>query len=237
MAATLASASRPAFDVRCQERGAETLAALAASSDVLATLFEGEQELEAALFADEGVLAGAHGGLRLVDLTPASPDFAVKVSERFAAAGARAYAGALSGESVYMDAELAADTHAFEVVRNLAPAIRVTGATGSSKALAIIEGLLACVTARVCEEALALGEKAGIPAAALIALLLKGSGGNQALRDGSSRNERTTAEVCERDIILAQALGRDLGHPVSFGALALARAACRGAAGREAVTP
>lgn len=229
LANTLSMSANAPLEVRCHDGDERSPAAFAASSDVVITIFEREHEAAVALFGPEGLLEGARTGLKVVELTPASPGFMVELSAKCSAAGANAYGAVLSGASCYVDEALAADADAMALVRSLASHVRVTGGTGSSKAMAIIERLLVGVTATVAEEALALGARAGVSAATLIPLLLKGSGGNEALRKYAARGAQGRPEACEPNFDRALRLGRELGHSVLFGSLA--RAVCRGGAG------
>lgn len=226
IADTLAKAAKCGFDVLWHERG--PLAPFLAACDIVVTLFDSERSAEEALLGHVGMLQTARRGLRVLDLTPTSSAFMVALAARCAAQDVRVYGGALGGGCSYADEELARDSQAVEIVRWLGMPVRVTGATGTSKAMAIVEGLIARVNAAVAEEALVLGARAGVSAATLVPLLLKGSGGNEALRRGPGVRSPTERES-ERDLQLAQQLGHSLGRSLFFGSLP--RAAPRKEAG------
>ena len=214
----------------------KSAAQLAARTDILITHFEDEETAAVVMLGPDGVLSSARVGLVVLELSPISPGFIVELAARFEAVGSHVYGAALHGNQVYVDAALLEHRDVASLMQRIAPRIHSTGDIGTSKAMAIVERLLACVNATAAAEAVALGVRAGIPEKVLVALLLKGSGGNQALRSFDARgvrdetfHEARTLGPFRRDLALAVRLGRQHSHSVLFGALALA--ACRGAAG------
>lgn len=219
-------------------------AEVAATSDLVIIMLEGEDAARAATLGPGGVLSRAHARLIVIELSPIAPWTMVEIAARFKAVGARACGGALQFDThgaegpafrAYVDNETLEDEHAVALIATFAAHIVPTGATGTSKAMSIVGRLLACVNAAATAEGIAMGEKAGIPADVLIPLLLKGSGASQALRHRYSEGrqaetpnvETPTGGSFQSDLKLAQQLGRRLGHSVFFGSLAAA--ACRGA--------
>ena len=214
----------------------KSAAQLAARTDILITHFEDEEIATVVMLGLEGVLCSARAGLVVLELSPVSPGFIVELAARFEAAGSQVYGASLQGNQAYVDTALLEHRDVASLMQRIAPRIHSTGDVGTSKAMAIVERLLACVNATAAAEAVALGVRAGIPEKVLVPLLLKGSGGNQSLRSFEARavrdekfHEAGTLGSFQRDLALAVRLGRQHAHSVLFGALALA--ACRGAAG------
>lgn len=210
-------------------------AQLAARTDILITHFEDEETAAVVMLGPDGVLSRARAGLVVLELSPVSPGFIVELAARFEAAGSHVYGASLQGNQAYVDTALLEHRDVASLMQRIEPRIHSTGDVGTSKAMAIVERLLAGVNATAAAEAVALGVRAGIPEEVLVPLLLKGSGGNQALRSFDARGVRDetfhkTAALgsFQRDLALAVCLGRQHAHSVLFGALALA--ACRGAA-------
>ena len=199
--------------------------------DVLVTLLDGDEMVRALLLDANSVASNVRPGQVLVDVSPISAQLMVEVAGQWAALGARAFGTSVratrNGLRAYVDSDLLESTRATTAIRAIAREVCATGVIGSSKAMATIEGLLEAVTAAASAEAIALGAQAGIPARILVPLLLKGSGGNEALRMHAREDTRGTLACVRADLARAEALSRRCGHPALFGALATV--ACRGA--------
>jgi len=185
---------------------------------ILVTAFDDEDAARAALRDEDGVFAGCREGQAILDLSPITPQLFLEIVSLMARRGVRVHGAALEGGRAYVDDSVLADPQAEKAVRAAAPVVRATGAPGSSKAMAIVECMLTGVVAAAGAEAIALGVAAGVDADVLVKLLLKGSGGNQQLRGGCVVRDSQRAI----ELVAAQRLGRQVGHSVYFGSLALA---------------
>jgi len=110
------------------------------------------------------------------------------------------------------------------------------GPAGSSKAMSIVECLLASVARAASDEAIAIAAGAGIDASVLIPLLLKGSGGNSALGVQAGREPAPDSNAVQAGLALAREAAREYRHPTTFGALAFALS-CRRSSATEASAP
>ncbi len=114
------------------------------------------------------------------------------------------------------------DALALGVLRSIAPQVVPTGGPGTSKAMSIVECLVAGVAMAASAEAVALAAAAGLDASDLVPLLLKGSGANAVLAARAGAALQADAQAVRTGLALACDLAREARHPSIFGALAVA---------------
>ncbi|SAL80421.1 NAD(P)-dependent oxidoreductase [Caballeronia telluris] len=87
----LAHRSRATIDTLIAQGAAEadSAAQLARSADVVLICVTGTPQARDVVFRDDGLLAGAHAGLIIIDCTTADPDFANEAAAAFAEKGAK----------------------------------------------------------------------------------------------------------------------------------------------------
>lgn len=208
---------------------AAAVAGVLAGCDVLVTWCASDGDAEAVLVRREGLLWRAPPGLTLVDFSPVTPRVMKAIAQRCAADGYRAHGAALScaggASRAFVDASVMEDAAALEAVRAVAREMVPTGATGTSKAMALVECLLAGIAWAVSDEAIAIAAGAGIEASVLIPLLLEGSGANRALAGRAGREAAPDHDAIRAGLAISREAAREYRHPAAFGALACALSA------------
>lgn len=232
---------RPHVNAAAETWGAESCrsaAEVAAQSDVVITMLPDDVAFRAVAGGDNGVLDGARAGMVLMDFSTIGPWTIREVSERFAAVGARVFSGAVTlgvkaaveGKlAVYLDEEAAASDMLSTVVRGFSGTIVPIAGLGNSKVIKLINNLMVGVNVAATAEAVALAEKAGLPATTLVPLILKGSGSSYALANHIARSAlgddlgegKFGVDYILKDIKLALELARRVNHTAFFGALGM----------------
>jgi 3-hydroxyisobutyrate dehydrogenase-like beta-hydroxyacid dehydrogenase len=150
---------------------ANSPAAIARASDVLILCVPSSAEVEACVFADDGILAGAHDGLIVIDCTTAEPSSTERVVKALAAKGVRfadapltrspkdAEAGRLNTLVGADDATLAAIR---PVLETFCENVFHVGPVGSGHTLKLINNFLSQGAAALVAEAVTTATKAGI---------------------------------------------------------------------------
>ena len=196
------------------------------SCDVLVTWCAGESDAQALLARREGLLWRAPPGLILIDFSPITPRLMKAIAQRCAADGYRAHGAALScsggASRAFVDESVMQDALALEAVQAIAADVLQMGPTGTSKAMGIVECLLAGIARAASDEAIAIAAGAGIGPSVLIPLLLKGSGGNRALSQRAGHEPAPDSIAVHAGLALAREAAREYRHPTTFGALAFA---------------
>ena len=197
------------------------------SCDVLVTWCAAESDAQAVLARREGLLWRAPPGLTLIDFSPITPRLMKAIAQRCATDGYRAHGAVLScsggASRALVDESVMQDALALEAVHAIASDVIQLGLPGASKAMGIVECLLAGVARAASDEAIAIAAGAGIDASVLIPLLLKGSGGNRALAERAGREPASDPGAIHAGLALAREAAREYRHPTAFGALAFAR--------------
>jgi 3-hydroxyisobutyrate dehydrogenase-like beta-hydroxyacid dehydrogenase len=150
---------------------AESPAALARASDVLILCVPSSAEVEACVFAADGILAGAHEGLIVIDSTTAEPSSTARVAKALAANNVRfadapltrspkdAAAGRLNTLVGADEATLAAIR---PVLETFCENVFHIGPVGSGHKLKLINNFLSQGVAALVAEAVTTATKAGI---------------------------------------------------------------------------
>ena len=152
---------------------------------------------------------------------------------RDAAAACKAAGVRLCGAALHMrataeggflasaDDETFRDGRLMRVLETFSDEVHRVGGTGSSKAVAVIEGHLAAVSVAASAEAIRLGSAAGIPEGRLVPLLLNGSAANAVLRSGRLGDDGWRAPtLLSAWLKRSNDLCRAVRHPSWFGAVA-----------------
>jgi 3-hydroxyisobutyrate dehydrogenase-like beta-hydroxyacid dehydrogenase len=219
------------------ERGvarAETIAALAADSDVLISMIADDAALLDVALGERGVLAGARPGLLYVDMSTVSP----AASARVAAACAEARVDYLRAPVTGSTALAAAGTlgilasgprarydEALEIFRHLGQAFFYLGAGEEARVMKLVLNVMVGIQVAALGEALTLGEKAGldwqqmievVSQSAVASPLVKYKAGPLARRDFSPA---ATVGVLTKDFDLALATAREVDAAAPLAAL------------------
>jgi 3-hydroxyisobutyrate dehydrogenase-like beta-hydroxyacid dehydrogenase len=169
----LAHRSREQVDLLIGQGATEaaTAAALARDSDVLLTCVTGTAQVRDLLFRDEGVLAGAHPGLIMADITTADPDFASEAHAALAARGAafvdapvnRTPKEAEQGRLNVLAGGDAGDVHRLRPVFDAyAETVHYLGPVGSGYRAKLIHNFIAQANGAVLAEAFGTAAKVGL---------------------------------------------------------------------------
>jgi 3-hydroxyisobutyrate dehydrogenase len=154
---------------------AETAAEVARAADIVFTCLSDTEAVEAVVFGENGIAAGAGPGKILVDMSSIRPEAAREMAARLRADTAMAWidapvsggvAGSKNGTLTVMAGGAAED---FETVRpvvaNLAQRFTLMGASGAGQATKLINQVLVGCVVAVLAEAASLALRAGIDAA------------------------------------------------------------------------
>lgn len=219
----------------------DTIAGLAAASDVVICHARDEQDFAGLTTGPGGLAATARRGQVVLDISSVPPTSFLDAVAMCAAAGVRLCGAALhvraDGEGGFLasaDDETFRDSRLMRILEAFASEVHRVGGVGSSKSIAVIEGHLAAVSVAASGEAVMLGAAAGIPEDRMVPLLQKGSGANAVLRFGSAVEDGWRAPTVLRSWLKrSNLLGRSVRHPSWFGAVAadtLGRASASSAA-------
>ena len=155
-------------------RGARELATpkeIAAGSDIVFLCLPGSPDVEATVRGENGLMAGAHAGLVIVDSSTANPDSTRALAAELAPAGVRFIDAPLGrtpkeAESGELDTMVGADPATFAEIRPViecwAKRIIHVGDVGAGHAMKLLMNFVSLGYAALYSEALTIGAKTGI---------------------------------------------------------------------------
>src|ERR671914_1496920 len=207
---------------------ADTPRELAASVDVLFTMVTNTAAIEAVADGGDGVLAGLREGTVWADISTISPDASVALAERVRATGAWFLDCPVSGSpatlaagqmSVMVGGERAAFERIEEVLHTIGPKVTYIGPNGQAILTKVAINLALVVSVTALAEGVALVEKAGVDRAAVVDAVLKSVIASPVLGYRAPLLVEDTAvyadvDLQQKDLVLAQELGRRLGMAV-----------------------
>jgi len=144
---------------------------VAAGCDLVFTMVTDAAASEAVILGEDGVLAGAHPGLVVVDSASIMPEASQAIAARVEAAGAAMLDAPVSGGpkvaaegrlGIMVGGPVAAFEAAEPVLDRLGQLVLHTGANGNGTTLKLICNLIMGVAIQACAEALVLAAKLGI---------------------------------------------------------------------------
>src|SRR5215468_11502457 len=197
--------------------------AVAATTDLVIVVVGFDQEVEAVLFGDNGVLAGAGDGLIVAIASTIAPRTMKKLAARLPARPAVTLLDIplCRGEGAAQDGKLlimgGGDKATFDACRDafasFADSIFHLGALGAGQVGKMVNNLIlwACISAN--DEGLRLGEKFGVDRKAMRTMLLRSSGQNWALQSGAGDRPMPWAEK-DMMIVLAEADAMRMSVPL-----------------------
>jgi 2-hydroxy-3-oxopropionate reductase len=236
-AVTVYNRSQPAIDELAAEgaTGAASALEVAQRSDVVITMLPDGPDVERVVGGPEGVLAGAHEGLLLIDMSTIAPVVARELAE---AARARGVAmldapvsggdkGAIAGTLSIM---VGGDEQAFERARPIFEAMGKTithcGASGAGQIVKACNQVAVALHYAAASEALVLGAKAGV-APEIILKVLGGGLAQSRVMDmrGPTMSEHKfepgfKARLHSKDLRIILETAREFGVALPFAALA-----------------
>ena len=211
---------------------AATPAAVAAASEIVFVCVTGSPQVEAAVGAPDGLLAGAKPGLVIVDCSTSEPDSTARLRERCAAAGVVFVDAPLSrtpveAEAGRLNVMVGADA---DVLARLEPVLRCfaenvihVGAPGAGHTLKLLNNFIAQAVCTATAEAFAVGQRAGIDLRKLVELISAGpvnSGLFQAMAktlDGDLTGLKFELDNARKDVRYYTHLAEGLAVPTVVG--------------------
>jgi 3-hydroxyisobutyrate dehydrogenase-like beta-hydroxyacid dehydrogenase len=231
---------------------ADTPRELAETVDVLFTMVTNTAAIEAIAAGPDGVLAGLREGGVWADISTISPEASVALAERVRATGASFLDCPVSGSpatlaagqmSVMVGGDRAAFDRIERVLRAIGPKVTYIGPNGQAILTKVAINLALVVSVTAFAEAVALVEKAGVAREAAVDAVLKSVIaspviGYRAPLLVDDTDVFADVELQQKDLVLAQALARQLGAAVPTCAAAsemLSAARSSRTAGRDFV--
>jgi 3-hydroxyisobutyrate dehydrogenase-like beta-hydroxyacid dehydrogenase len=207
---------------------AETPRDAAAHADVLFTMLTNTAAVEGATDGPDGILAGLRPGTVWADLSTISPDASVALSERVRETGAFFLDTPVSGSpatlaagqmSVMVGGDRAAYDRVERLLHAIGPKVTYIGPNGHAILTKVAINLSLVVSVTAFAEAVTLVEKAGVDRAAVVDAALKSVIaspviGYRAPLLVDDDNVFADVELQQKDLVLAQELGRRLGAAV-----------------------
>jgi 3-hydroxyisobutyrate dehydrogenase-like beta-hydroxyacid dehydrogenase len=164
-------------------REAESPAAVARASDVVVICVPSSAEVELCVFAEDGILAGAHAGLIVIDATTAEPASTERVAKALAAKGV-GYAdapltlGPKQAEAGTLNTLVGADEATLAAIQPVLDSycenVFHVGPVGSGHKMKLINNFLTQGTAALVAEAVVTATKAGVDLEKLFEVVSKG---------------------------------------------------------------
>ena len=162
---------------------AATPAQVAAASEIVFVCVTGSPQVEAALGAAQGLLAGARPGLVIIDCSTSEPASPARLRERCAAVGVVLVDAPLSrtpveAEAGRLNVMVGAEADVFAriepVLRGFAENVIHVGAPGAGHTLKLLNNFIAQAVCTATAEAFAVGQRAGIDLHKLVELISAG---------------------------------------------------------------
>lgn len=203
---------------------------LSAGCEVVVTMIADPAAAEAVFGGEGGILAGAHPGQKIVEMSTLGPALVLELGERVAATGAELLDAPVSGsipaaEAATLLAMVGGDSAAFERVRPVLAAMTREqlhlGPLGSGAAMKlVVNGMLGVVNLAL-SEALVLAERAGIERERAYDVLASGAVAapfvkykREAFLDPDGVEQFFTIDLLQKDLELALAMARQVRSPL-----------------------
>ena len=207
---------------------ADTAREVAARCDVVFTMLTNTAAIQATARGDDGLLAGLRPGSVWADLSTIAPDASVALAEEVAATGACYLDTPVSGSpatlaagqmSVMVGGERAAFDHVEKLLHAIGPKVTYIGGNGHAILTKVAINLTLVVSVTAFAEAVTLVEKAGVDRAAVVDAALKSVVASPVLGYRApllvdDSEVYADVELQQKDLVLAQELGRRLGAMV-----------------------
>ena len=225
-------------------------AGVAATSDVVITCVPDAPQVEESLFAERGVVAGAHPGLIVIDMSTISPVASTGFAERLAARGIEfADAPVSGGPARAKDGTLTIMVGApdalfqrIEVVLKAMGAPHHLGAIGMGETVKLVNQLIIANVMIANAEALVFAEKAGADLAAVRRVIATATGSNYVLDQwlpktwfAGTFEGGFALDLLRKDIAAALDAARAMGYAMPASALAYQLYTTRSAEGDGAL--
>ena len=223
------------------ERGAEwgtTPREIAAACDVVFTSLPGPNEVEAVVFGEDGLLAGAHAGMAYFDLSTNSQAMMRRVHAALAEKGAHGFDAPVSGgpvgaESGKLAIWVGGDKAVYEKHKPILDAIgdqaAYIGPIGTATIAKLVHNMAGYAVQTVMAEVFTMGVKAGMDPLDLWKAVRQGALGRRRMFDRVADQyliykydpPSFSLKLAHKDVTLATSMGRELGVPMRFCQLTL----------------
>ena len=156
---------------------------VAAASDLVFICVTGSPQVEASVTGANGLLAGAHPGLMIVDCSTSEPDSTARLREQCAASGVPFVDAPLSrtpveAEAGRLNVMVGADQSVFDglqpILTCFAENIFHVGGPGAGHTIKLLNNFIAQAVCTATAEAFAVGQRAGLDLKALVDLVSVG---------------------------------------------------------------
>ncbi len=217
---------------------ADTPKAVAAASDVVFTSLPVPADVEKVALGEDGIIAGLPKGGIYLDLSTNAVKVVRALNEKFAAEGkfmldapvSGGPKGANSGRlAIWVGGDEGAFNRAKPVMDSFADQVAYIGAIGAGTIAKMVHNATSAVTNLLFAELFAMGVKAGVDPLSIWEAVRQGAGGRRRTFDGLADHflpgdydpPDFAFRLIHKDVSLAAELGRDVGAPMRFVALAL----------------
>src|SRR5271165_7086604 len=232
---------------------ADTPRALAEKSDVIFTSLPEPADVERVALGPDGLIEGVKKGAAYFDLSTNSQSVVKKIHEAFAAKGAHMLDAPVSGGpsgaasrkmAIWVGGDEAAYDRHKAVLDAMGDRAAYIGPIGTATVAKLVHNMSGYAITCALAETFTMGVKAGVEPLALWQAVRQGAAGRRftfdALIDqflpGTYDPPAFALKLAHKDVVLANALGRELGLPMRMCNLALAEmteAMARGWGGRD----
>jgi 3-hydroxyisobutyrate dehydrogenase len=246
--AMAANAARAGFEVLAWNRtpgratelgdlGVQTAASpdeLAAASDIVITMVSDTPDVEAVLFGDGGVAAGAKAGTLVVDMSTISPsatrDFATRLAKQDVAMLDAPVSGGSEGArkgtlSIFVGGDAADLERARPVLESLGTTITHVGPIGAGQAVKAVNQVILAGTYLGVAEGIVLALKSGLDVDQVVGALSGGAAQSWVLANRSGRMKDNDyplgfkVALHRKDLGIALGMARELGASLPVSAL------------------
>ena len=206
---------------------------VAAASDIVMLCVGNDDDVRSVVFGADGVLAGAHSGMILVDHTTTSAELAREISAACTSAGvgfidAPVSGGAKGAEAGTIAIMVGAGDDQFARIQpllaSISPNIFHAGDVGAGQVIKLVNNLMSASYRLLAFEGLALAHKNGIDPQRACDILLAGGGRSQYVQKflepqviKGNLHVGFTLGLMLKDVRLACKLGSDSGVPMFLG--------------------
>ena len=210
------------------QRGASP-AAVAAQSDIVVVCVSDTPDVEAVLLGEQGVAAGAHPGLLVVDCSTISPHATRELAERLAGLGVAMLDAPVSGGSegaakgtlsIMVGGDAAQVARAMPILQAMGKTITHVGGQGAGQLAKLVNQVLVVVTMQAVGEALLLAQAGGLDLERTLAAVGGGAAGSWMLNNRGPQVIRRdwrpgfTIDLQQKDLRLVLETADALGIPL-----------------------
>jgi 3-hydroxyisobutyrate dehydrogenase-like beta-hydroxyacid dehydrogenase len=217
---------------------AATAKEVAERSDVVFTSLPGPPEVEAVVYGEDGLIAGAHPGLAYFDLSTNSQDLMRRIHDEMAAKGVAVFDAPVSGgphgaASGKLAIWVGGDKGRFEALKPVLDSFgdkpAYIGPIGSATVAKLVHNLSGYAIQTVMAEAFTMGVKAGMEPIELWKAIRQGALGRRRTFDRIADQylinhydpPAFALKLAYKDVSLAVGLGRKVGVPMRLSHLVL----------------